>query len=76
MLSGLGPIDAVKTANVLGWQNVCKIDSLSGIEDWPATLKMVHDDHMPRNALTLEDPGWQFLDSDQVFLGPHDKFMN
>jgi sugar/nucleoside kinase (ribokinase family) len=74
-MNGLGPIEAAKTANVLGWQNVRVMDTLSGIEDWPTTLNMVHDDFKPRNDLDIVGHDWHFLNSEQVYLGPNDKFI-
>jgi sugar/nucleoside kinase (ribokinase family) len=74
LLTGQGPVEAVKAANLLGWQNIRAVDTLSGIEDWSATLAMIHDSHKPRNPLTIKDSGWQYLDSDQVYFGPNDKF--
>lgn len=75
-LKGQGPVEAVKAANLLGWQNIRAVDTLSGIEDWPTTLAMIHDDHKPRNPLVVDDAGWQYCDSDQIYLGPNDKFSN
>lgn len=72
-LRGFGPIQCVKAANVLGWQNVRQVDTLSGIEDWPGTLEMINDDCMPRNPLKVNDVGWRFCDSEQVYYGPCDK---
>jgi len=72
-LRGLGPIECVKAANVLGWQNVQQIDTLSGIEDWPGTLEMINDDCMPRNPLTVNDMGWQYCADKLVYYGPYDK---
>jgi len=72
-LRGLGPIQCVKAANVLGWQNVRQVDTLSGIEDWPKTLEMINDDCMSRNSLTVNDMGWQYCADKLVYYGPYDK---
>lgn len=72
-LRGLEPVQAVKAANTLGWQNVREVDTLSGIEDWPATIEMIADDSKKRNPLTVEVDGWHFSDSEQVYYGPSDK---
>ena len=74
-LTGQGPVEAVKAANVLGWQNVRAIDTLSGIEDWPATLGMIGDPDKLRNPLIINDSGWQYRESDKVYLGPNDQFL-
>lgn len=73
-LTGLGPVDAVKAANILGWQNVREMDTLSGIEDWQKTLDMIYDHRKQRNPLVIDTAGWQYHDSEQVYLGPCDKF--
>ena len=73
VLHGLGPVEAAKAANLLGWQNVREVDALSGIQDWPATLEMIRDDQKPRNSLTIDETGWQFSKDKQVYFGPNDQ---
>ncbi len=72
-LSGFDPVKCVKTANVLGWQNVREVDTLSGIEDWPMTLEMINDERKELNSLTIDDADWRYSDHEQVYYGPHDK---
>lgn len=71
-LRGLGPVDSVKTANLLGWQNVREVDTLSGIENWENTLKMLHDKNKPSNQIVIGSQGWEYSEPDKVFYGPSD----
>lgn len=71
-LRGLDPVESLKVANTLGWQNVREVDALSGIEDWPTTLKMAQDKNRTRNQLEINDSGWVFDNNDLVFYGPAD----
>ncbi len=72
-LHGLGPIQAIKVANMLGWQNVREIDALSGIEDWPTTLAMIQDDGKRLNPLVINEKGWRLCEASRVYLGPDDR---
>ena len=72
-IRGFSPEDCLNIASVVGWQNVQRLDTLSGIEDWPKTLKLLADKTMPRNPAGLEGANWQFDDSQQVYLGPKDQ---
>ena len=58
---------------MLGWQNVREIDAISGIEDWKCTLEMVKDKNRLRNPLVIDDAGWLYCGSEQVYYGPYDK---
>ena len=71
-LRGLSPVESLKVANTLGWQNVREVDALSGIEDWQTTLTMAQDKNRTRNPLEIKDPGWVFDNHDLVFYGPAD----
>ena len=72
-LKGLDPVDSLKAANTLGWQNIRKMDALSGVEDWPSTLKMVKDNRRSVNDLDIHDNGWRYQPQNQVFYGPADR---
>jgi sugar/nucleoside kinase (ribokinase family) len=72
-LRELNPIQCVKVANVLGWQNVREMDAISGIEDWECTLERVKDKNRQRNPLVINDAGWRYCDSEQVYYGPYDR---
>lgn len=72
-LKGLDPVQSVKAANLLGWQNVREVDTLSGIEDWQTTIGMIEDDNKELNPLIIDDTGWWFCESEKVYFGPHDK---
>jgi sugar/nucleoside kinase (ribokinase family) len=72
-LRAFSPSDALQTANTVGWQNVQAVDALSGIQDWPSTLKLMSDKGRKRNQLVIETDGWRFNDEHQLFYGPNDK---
>jgi sugar/nucleoside kinase (ribokinase family) len=74
-LRGLNPIECLKVANTVGWQNVREVDTISGIEDWPRTLEMVSDKSRKRNPLDINESGWQYNTDDQVFYGPSDSAL-
>ena len=72
-LRGFSPEDSLRIANTVGSQNVQAVDALSGIQDWPITLKLVNDKERTRNPLVIETNGWQFSSEEQLFYGPDDK---
>lgn len=71
-LRGLNPIESLRVANTVGWQNVREVDALSGIEDWQTTLAMARDKNRRRNPLEITDAGWQYDTNDLVYYGPAD----
>ena len=75
LLRGLTPVESVKVANMLGWQNVREVDAISGIEDWSSTLDMLQSDK-PLNSLLIDDPQWQYCKTEKVYYGPNDKENN
>lgn len=75
-LQGMKPVETVKTANVLGWQNVRKVDTLSGIEDWPTTVDMINDRSKELNPLQIDDADWQFDKKDRLYFSSRDSFYN
>ena len=72
-LRGLDPGKSLKIANMVGWQNIRKMDALSGIEDWPSTLKMVNDRSRVLNSLHIQNNGWHFHTKEKIFYGPSDR---
>ncbi len=75
-LKGLNPVESLKVANMLGWQNIRTMDALSGIEDWPVTLKMVKDKDRLLNVLKIDENGWRYCPEEQLFYGPSDRIQN
>ena len=69
-LRGLDPVESVKAANMLGWQNIRQVDTLSGIKDWETTLEMINDKNKERNPLMINDEGWKYCENKQVYFGP------
>lgn len=72
-IRGFSPEDCLNIASIVGWQNVQRLDTLSGIEDWPKTLKLLGDKTMPRNPAGLQDSTWDFCAQRQAYSGPNDQ---
>ena len=75
LLRGLSPIECLQVANTVGWQNVRKVDAISGIKNWPCTLAMISDKNRLRNELKINETGWQYDANEQVFYGPADNVL-
>ncbi len=73
LLKGLDPVESLKVANMIGWQNIRTVDAVSGIEDWPTTLKMVNDQNRILNTLQIKDRNWKFHSQEGIFCGPADR---
>jgi sugar/nucleoside kinase (ribokinase family) len=69
VLKGLNPLECVKAANILGWQNLRAVDATGGIEDWRTTLKMIQQGNIPVNDLKIDTAGWEYNESGQVWYG-------
>ncbi len=65
ILRGFGPEKTIRTASILGWQNIREFDTTSGIEDWDATLKYL-DTLNEFNPARLGE-NWQWSDENKVF---------
>lgn len=68
--------DSLLLANTVAMQNVRGIDTLSGIEDWPATLAMLKDKTRPRHPLKIDGDGWEFNEQLGLLEGPYNKGNN
>ncbi len=75
IIRDLEPIRALKAANCLGWQNVREFDSLSGIEDWQATLDYIDQPDKPVNPLAQIDAQWQYSKENKIYFGPLDSIL-
>ena len=73
LIRGFAPVDSLRIANILGWQNVQALDTLSGIKDWQATLDFVKDKNQEHNPLEINCDNWQYCQDQQMFFGPNDK---
>jgi sugar/nucleoside kinase (ribokinase family) len=69
LLRDLSPEEAIIAATAVGACNVEAADSLSGIRPWQETLDRVAAG-WPRRNLALNAPGWQFDETQQLWLGP------
>lgn len=72
LLKGSGPVECLRVANTVGWQNVREMDAISGIKDWKRTFEMAQDGTRQRNLLKINDDGWKYNADDRVFYGPAD----
>lgn len=72
ILAGFGPEKALSAANMVGWENVREVDTLSGVEDWGKTLELLADKSMEINKLDIEGDGWKFDSAARVYKGPND----
>ena len=72
-IGGFSPEETLQIANIVGWQNVQTIDTLSGIKDWQTTLELLKDKSRPRNPVGLDSDEWSYCESEQVYYGPKDK---
>jgi sugar/nucleoside kinase (ribokinase family) len=68
-MKGLNPLECVKAANILGWQNLRAVDAVGGIEGWQTTLKMVNDNNIDVNELKINSSGWKYNESDKIWYG-------
>jgi sugar/nucleoside kinase (ribokinase family) len=71
LLKGLSPENALKAANIAGWQNVQWYDALSGIKDWP-NIKQLLDTDMTQNTPYLDEQEWTYLPNKKVYRGRQD----
>jgi len=72
-IRGFSPEETLQIANIVGWQNVQTIDTLSGIKDWQTTLELLKDKSRPRNPVGVDSDEWCYCESEQVYYGPKDK---
>ena len=64
---------AAACANAMGYQNLHALDAVSGIADWPTTLRIAGDRSLPRLPFSLHSPGWRFDPRQSLWLGPADR---
>ncbi len=72
LLRSLPPVQAMTVANAVGACNVEAPDAVSGVRPWEETLARI-ESGWPRQPLTLSDARWQFDETQQVWLGPHEQ---
>ena len=72
-IDGFEPEKALQSANIVGWQNVQTLDTLSGIKDWQSTLELLKDKKRPRNPVGIDSDEWRYCENQQVYYGPKDK---
>jgi sugar/nucleoside kinase (ribokinase family) len=71
LLRDLPPEAAITTAVAVGASNVEAADALSGIRSWDDTQRRIATG-WARCSLPIDAPGWQFDESQQLWIGPHD----
>jgi sugar/nucleoside kinase (ribokinase family) len=72
LMRGYSPEEALRIANIVGWENIRAIDALSGIEDWDATIQYVKDITRPQNPTGL-DSSWRYSETECIYYGPQDR---
>jgi len=70
-LQGESPEQCIAAANALGYQNLHALDAVSGIKDWPETLRIMADRSLPRYPMPKEE-GWRADEEAMLLYGPED----
>jgi sugar/nucleoside kinase (ribokinase family) len=73
ILYGLEPVETLRTANILAYQNIRSMDTLSGIKDWETTIKMARDTELEFNKITIDEDGWRFDENTNMWYGPRNR---
>lgn len=73
-LHGETPERCVAAGNAVGYQNLQSLDAISGIQDWPDTLKIMADSIMSRNEIHC-GPGWHYDEQAKLAYGPRDTIL-
>lgn len=63
---------AIRYCCMAGYQNVQVLDSVSGIQSWEATTRMLRRRN-PVNPIHIDMSGWNFNAKAQQYLGPSDQ---
>ncbi len=72
LLYGLEPVETLRTANILAYQNIRSMDTLSGIMDWQKTIAMARNPELEFKKLTIDEDGWSFDEKTNMWYGPQD----
>ncbi len=73
LLAGMNPEDCLKVAVCVGWQNVQKADSLSGIKTWKETVSLIKTKKLPVFNPNIDKHGWRFNKDTGVWKNNKDK---
>ncbi len=71
-LRGYSIEKTLKYATCVGYQNLHRLDALSGIRSWDETRKMVKDNNMPVIKLSLDSSIWRWQDEFKLYIGAGD----
>jgi len=66
LLREASPLEAINAAVAVGACNVEKVDTLSGIQTWEATMARI-DNGWPKKKLNIEADGWSYDTNHQVW---------
>jgi len=66
---------AIKTAACVGFQSLHQPDAFSGVKNWHDTQMMLESGQLTMNDLSLENEGWYWEKSQELWLGPNDKMI-
>ena len=70
-LRGLTAEKALRTACLVGWQNIQAMDAVSGVRSWEETEKQLASGP-PLIDPRIEAKGWSLDETAHLFRGPHD----
>lgn len=71
-LYGLSIEDTLRTACMVGWQNVQVMDAVSGIKSWKETMQQIQS-NMPKNPIKPKTCAWKHIEIERHFVGPCNK---
>ncbi|MBD3291212.1 hypothetical protein GF337_20590, partial [candidate division KSB1 bacterium] len=72
-LRGFSIEKTLKYATCVGYQNLHRLDAVSGIRSWDETQKMVKKDQMPVIGLSLDPSKWRWQNDFKLYIGAGDK---
>lgn len=62
---------SLKLANCLGYQNVRKLDAVSGIQSWEETLNLIENKILKIKQFKINKPGWHWDGEEEIWVGPN-----
>lgn len=64
--------DALKIASCVGYQNLHKLDAVSGIKSWDETHAILYKGNLKLNEFHIQSPGWYWEKDLEIWFGPND----
>ena len=75
LLRGTSLEDALKIACCVGYQNLHRLDAVSGIKSWDETLALLDERNLKLNEFHVQSPGWFWEKNLEIWFGPNDKMI-